>query len=115
MQQRPFRPVLALALLIVGLGAAACGSKSPTSPGPVSTALGPGNYSLVVFGTSTCLGASGSASTQSSATIRIVLSTTPKSDVWSVSVPGQSLTGEVALVNAQLQGWLRGSASSETV
>ena len=115
MQHRPFRPVLAATVLIVGLGAAACGAKSPTGPDPVPAVLGSGNYSLMIFGTSTCLGAAGSASTQSSATIRIVRSTTAASDVWRVSVPGQSLTGEVALVNAQLQGWLRGSASSETV
>ena len=115
MSERTLRLILAPAVLIVGLGAAACGATSPTAPDPVPASLGAGNYSLSIFGTSTCLGVAGSPNTQSSASLRIVLSSTAASDVWRVSMPGQSLTGEVALVNAQLQGWLRGSASNETV
>jgi len=102
-------------MVIVGLGAIACGAKSPTAPAAAATSLSAGNYLLSIYGTATCLSAAGSSQTGSSASVKIVLSSTQASDVWRVSVPGQTLTGEVALVNAQLQGWLRGSASSETV
>ncbi len=103
-------------MLILALGSAACGSAaSPTGPGPVPASLGAGNYSLIVFGTSTCLSGTGGVASTSSAAVQVTLSSTAASDVWRVSVPGQSLTGEVALVNGQLQGWLRGSASANTV
>jgi len=113
MPQRTSRLFVLPAMVIVGLGAVACGAKSPTAPAAVS--LGAGTYTLSIYGTSTCLSAAGTASTGSSASLRVTLSSTQASDVWRVSIPGQSLTGEVALVNAQLQGWLRGSATSETV
>lgn len=111
------RPFVLPAVLIVGLGAGACGaSSSPTAPAAAAPAvLGAGNYSLIMFGTSTCLSGSGTGAGVSSASIRVVLGSTAAFDVWRVSVPGQSLTGDVALVNGQLQGWLRGSAASETV
>ncbi len=109
------RLTLAPAMLILGLGAAACGGKSPTAPSQARTSLGAGNYTLVIFGTATCLSGASSGTVGSSAAIKVVLSSTAASDVWRVSVPGQTLTGEVALVNAQVQGWLRGSASSDTL
>lgn len=109
------RLTLAPAMLILGLGAAACGAKSPTAPSQARTSLGAGNYTLVIFGTATCLSVASSGTVGSSAAIKVVLSSTAASDVWRVSVPGQTLTGEVALVNAQVQGWLRGSASSDTL
>jgi hypothetical protein len=115
MRKWPNRLFVLPGVLIVGLGAAACGSSSsPTAPA-TSPALGAGNYSLVVFGTSACLSGSGTGSGTSSASIKVELSSTAAFDVWRVSVPGQSLAGEVALVKGQLQGWLRGSAASETV
>ena len=114
MPQRTSRLILLPALLTVGLASAACGASSPTAPAPTLTSLGAGNYSLMIYGTATCLSGSGSG-VASSAAIRVSLASTAAPDVWRVSVPGQSLTGEVALVNQQLQGWLRGSASSETV
>lgn len=112
---RNTRLILAPAVLFLALGAAACGASSPTAPVLTPTSLGAGNYTLIIFGTSTCVSGSGASGLASSATVRVVLSSTAASDVWRVSVPEQSLTGEVALVNGQLQGWLRGSASSETV
>jgi len=108
------RLILVPAVLIVGLATGACGASSPTAPAPPAS-LGAGNYSLMIYGTATCLSGTSGAQIASSATVKVVLSSTSASDVWRVSVPGQSLTGEVALVNAQLQGWLRGSASSDTV
>lgn len=115
MPQRTPRFILALAVLTVALGAAACGASSPTAPALTPTSLGAGNYSLMIYGTATCLNGSGAGAGSSSAALRVVLSSTGAADVWRVSVPGQSLTGEVALVNAQVQGWLRGSASTESV
>lgn len=112
---RNTRLILAPAVLTLAVAAAACGASSPTAPVLTPASLGAGNYSLIIFGTSTCLSASGGSGLASSANVQVVLSSTAASDVWRVSVPGQSLTGEVALVNGQLQGWLRGSASSETV
>ena len=102
-------------MLIVGLTASACGAKSPTAPPSTPASLGAGNYTLAIFGTSTCLSAAGAGTVASSASVKVVLSSTAAFDVWRVSVPGQSLTGEVALVNAQLQGFLRGSAASDSV
>ena len=107
------RLIFAPALVTLGLAAAACGATSPTAPPPV-TSLGAGNYSLMIYGTSTCLSANGGTST-SSASVKVTLTVTSQVDVWRVSVAGQSLTGEVALVNGQLQGWLRGSASTESI
>lgn len=116
MALRHTRLILAPAVLTLSVAAAACGVSSPTAPTLTPTSLGAGNYSLIIFGTSTCLnGSGGGGGLASSANVRVVLSSTAASDVWRVSVPGQSLTGEVALVKGQLQGWLRGSASSETV
>jgi hypothetical protein len=104
------------AVLIVGLAAGACGASASSPTAPVATAtIGAGDYSLIIFGTSMCLSGSGTAPAVSSAAIRVVLSSTAAFDVWRVSVPGQSLTGEVALVNGQVQGWLRGSAASDAV
>ncbi|HEX6322208.1 MAG TPA: hypothetical protein VFZ36_00670 [Vicinamibacterales bacterium] len=103
-------------MLIVGLAAGACGaSSSPTAPVAAAASLGAGNYSLIMFGTSTCLSGAGTGAGVSSASITVLLSPTAAPDVWSVSVPGQSLAGEVALVNGQVQGWLRGSATGDTV
>ncbi|MEX2270180.1 MAG: hypothetical protein WD690_01825 [Vicinamibacterales bacterium] len=113
MTQCTIRPFLAPAMLIVGLGVSACGAGSPTAPTPTALALGAGNYSLIIYGTSMCLSLSGSV--PSSAAISVVLTNTAASDVWRVSVPGQTLTGEVALVKTSVQGWLRGSAIGEPV
>ncbi|HUF24098.1 MAG TPA: hypothetical protein VMN81_08230 [Vicinamibacterales bacterium] len=101
-------------MLIVGLGAGACGASSPTAPAAPAV-LGAGTYSLIMFGTSTCLSGSGAGAGVSSAAIKVVLSSTAAFDVWRVSVPGHTLTGDVALVKGQLQGWLRGSAASDAV
>ena len=114
MPQSKTRLILLPALLTVGVAAAACGAKSPTAPAPALTSLGSGNYSLMIYGTATCLSGNG-GTTASSAALKVSLSATNAPDVWRVSVPGQSLTGEVALVNQQLQAWLRGSAATETV
>ena len=114
MLQRNTRLILLPALLTVGLGAAACGASSPTAPAPTLTSLGAGNYSLMIYGTATCLSGNG-AGAGSSASLRVSLVATSAPDVWRVSVAGQTLTGEVALVNQQLHGWLRGTASTETV
>lgn len=108
------RLILAPAMLILGLATGACGASSPTAPAAL-TSLGDGHYALMIYGTATCLSGTSGVPGASSASIKVVLSSTSAPDVWRVSVPGQSLAGEVALVNAQLQGWLRGSASSESV
>jgi len=118
MRNWPNRLVVLPAVLIVGLGVGACGaSSSPTAPvaAAAPASLGAGSYSLIMFGTSTCLSGSGTGAGVSSASIKVLLSSTTASDVWRVSVSGQSLTGEVALVEGQVQGWLRGSATSDTV
>ena len=80
----------------------------------MTAALGAGQYSLMIYGTATCLNST-SVAVPSSAAVRVTLTPTGAQDVWRVSVAGQSLTGEVALVNSQLQGWLRGSAAGEGV
>ncbi|MDQ3070538.1 MAG: hypothetical protein M3R55_12525 [Acidobacteriota bacterium] len=73
---------------------------------------------LMIYGTATCLSGSGGSAgavATSSATLAVELDATAAPDVWRVSMPGQSLTGEIALVNGQVQGWLRGSASADGV
>lgn len=101
------------AMLLVGLVSAGCGAVSPTAPEPQAMTLGAGSYALSVFGKSACLSSSGAVST--SATVAITLSNTSAFDVWKVSVPGNSLSGEIAIVNGTVQGWLRGSALGEPV
>ena len=100
-------------MLLVGLVSAGCGAVSPTAPTPQALTLAAGSYALSVFGTSTCLSSSGVVT--SSATVAVTLSGTAAADVWRVSVPGNSLSGEVAVVNGAVQGWLRGSALGEPV
>jgi hypothetical protein len=111
MAQRPYRLLVVPALLTFGLVTAACGAGSPTSPSSRPLVLGAGSYSLLVYGTSTCLNLSGSV--PSAANVPVTLTSTSSADVWRVSVAGNTLTGEVALVNATVQGWLRGSALGE--
>lgn len=114
MPQRTSTLFLAPLMLTVGLGATACGAQSPTGPSPLAT-LGAGNYVLGIYGTATCLSSTGATPDVSSATVRVMLTSTAAPDVWRVSVPAQTLTGEIALVQGQLQGWLRGSATADAV
>lgn len=104
------RLILAPALLIAGLGAAACGASSPTAPAVLTPAeLGPGQYLLTMYGTATCLG-SGSGSVASSVAVPVTLAAGNNPALWRLTAPGQPLTGEVGSGHGEVQGYVRGSA-----
>lgn len=103
------RLILAPALLIAGLASAACGASSPTAPAPVSAELAPGRYTLMMYGTATCLG-SGPGSVPSSVSLTVTLGPSRYPGMWSLTVPGQPLTGEVGSGHGEVQGYVRGTA-----
>jgi len=117
MAQRSHRPILAVAMLILGAALAACGAMSPTAPSKAPISLGSGSYVLMVYGTSTCLadGGTTAGTAASAASVPIVLEPGETPGLWRVSAPGQSLTGEVGVVDDAVEGYVRGSADAETV
>lgn len=74
--------------------------------------LGPGRYTLMVYGTSTCLSASGAgaASVPSSVAFPVTLESGAEAGTWRLVAPGQPLSGEVSLENGSVQGYVRGTA-----
>lgn len=111
------RLILAPALLIAALGSAACGAASPTAPAQMPAELGPGRYTLMVYGTATCLAGSGAGagSVPSSAAVPVVLEAGSEAGIWRLVAPGQPLTGEVGLESGALQGFVRGTAMLSSV
>lgn len=108
------RLILAPALLIAGLGSAACGASSPTAPALAAAELGPGQYILTMYGTATCLG-SGSGSVPSSVAVPVTLAPGTNPAMWRLAAPGQPLTGEVGSGHGEVQGYVRGTAVVGTV
>lgn len=117
MPQRTTRLILAPAMLIAGLGAAACGAvSSPTAPVPAGE-LGPGRYTLMIYGTATCLSATaeGGGSIPSAVSIGVTLGAGENAGMWSLSIPEHTLVGEVGIVNGIAEGYVRGSAIAAAV
>lgn len=112
MPQATSRLILAPALLIAGLGSAACGASSPTAPSPAAAELGPGRYTLMVYGTATCLG---DGSVPSSASVPVTLDAGERPGTWRLSAEGQPLSGEVGIENGAVQGFVRGAAMLTSV
>lgn len=106
------RLILAPAVLIAGLGSAACGASSPTAPALSAAELGPGRYTLMVYGTATCLG---SGDVPSSAAMPVTLSAGERPGTWRLSAVGQPLSGEVGIENGTVQGFVRGTAMMSSV
>ena len=121
MPQTTTRLILAPAMLIAGLGAAACGAVSPTAPAPAPMAaeLGAGNFTLMIYGTATCLsgtgGSSGTGSVPSSISIDVILDAGETSGTWRISIPEHTLSGEVGLANGAVEGYVRGNAIATSV
>lgn len=112
MPQGTSRLILAPALLIAGLGSAACGASSPTAPMLTAAELGAGRYTLMVYGTATCLG---DGKVPSSVAVPVTLSTGERPGTWRLSVDGQPLTGEVEVEKGAVQGFVRGTAVMSSV
>ncbi len=106
------RLILAPAPLIAGLGSAACGVSSPTAPAPVAAELGPGRYTLMVYGTATCLG---DGAVPSSVALPVTLDAGARPGTWRLSAQGQPLTGEIGIENGAVQGFVRGTAMLTSV
>ena len=118
MPQRTTRLILAPAMLIAGLSAAACGAVSPTAPAPAPMAaeLGAGHFTLMFYGTATCLsGAGGAGSVPSSISIGVVLDAGETPGMWTISIPEHTLSGEVGLANGAVEGYVRGNAIATSV
>lgn len=114
MPQGTSRLILAPALLIAGLGTAACGASTPTAPSPAALELGSGQYTLMMYGTATCL-SSGSGSVQSSIAVSVTIAPGANPGMWRLTAPGQPLTGEIGSGHGEVQGYVRGTAVVGTV
>lgn len=112
MPQGTSRLILAPALLIAGLGSAACGASSPTAPALTAAELGPGRYTLMVYGTATCLG---NGTVPSSVAVPVTLGPGERPGTWRLSADGQPLTGEVEVEKGAVQGFVRGTARMSSV
>ena len=116
MPQAPSRLIVAPAVLTMALGAAACGASSPTAPEPVAAELHAGQYTLMLYGTATCVTANGEGGgVPSAASVPVVLDAGDRPGAWRLSAPGQSLVGEVGLAGGAVEGYVRGSALSSSV
>ena len=116
MPQAPSRLIFGPALLTAALSAAACGASSPTAPAPVMAELHAGQYTLMLYGTATCVTASGEGSgPPSAASVAVVLDAGDRPGAWRLSAPGQSLIGEVGIAGGAVEGYVRGSALSSSV
>ena len=115
MPQALFRPTLVPAVLTVALAAAACGASSPTAPQPVAAELQAGHYTLMLYGTATCVTANGDGNVPSAASVAVVLEAGERPGSWRLSAPGQSLAGEVGIAAGAVEGYVRGSALSTSV
>lgn len=116
MPQALSRLILAPAILTLALAAAACGASSPTAPQPYAAELRAGQYTLMVYGTATCVSANGEGSgVPSAASVAVVLAAGERPGSWRLSAPGQTLIGEVGIAGGAVEGYVRGSALSSSV
>jgi hypothetical protein len=100
-------------MLIVGLGASACGAAAPTAPSPMPLSLGAGHYTLLIFGTAACTSIDG-GNGPSAVSVGVTLEPGDEGK-WRLSSEGQTLSGEVELVDSAVEGYVRGSASTASV
>ena len=81
--------------------------------------LGAGHYTLMIFGTATCLsgtaGSGGPGSVPSSISINVMLDAGETPGMWRISIPAHTLSGEVGLANGAVEGYVRGNAIATTV
>ena len=115
MPQALSRLIFAPAMLTMALAAAACGASSPTAPGPLAAELHAGQYTLMLYGTATCVTANGEGRVPSAASVSVVLDAGDRPGSWRLSAPGHSLVGEVGIAHGAVEGYVRGSALSSSV
>ena len=82
----------------------------------MSAGLGAGRFTLMIYGTATCLsGTAGGSTVPSSVAIGVTLDASTTPGLWSISIPEHTLVGEVGLANGAVEGYVRGNAIATTV
>ncbi len=115
MPQGTARLILAPVMLTVALAGAACGSASPTAPEPVAAEVGGGQFTLALYGTSTCITNGANGDVLPAASIPVVLEPGETAGSWRLIAPGQTMIGEIAFTDAGVEGYVRGSAVASAV
>lgn len=108
------RLILAPAMLTVVLAGAACGSASPTAPEPAAAEVG-SQFTLALFGTSTCITNGANGDVLPAASVPVVLEPGETAGSWRLIAPGQTLVGEIAFTDDGVEGYVRGSAVAASV